>query len=81
MFGIKNATKRKQLDFAVKGDPYRHYKNVGDSIRDYLQYLDKHYPDLRSKNTITGFVEGLKERDYFGAESKEYIDGVKRNMS
>lgn len=75
LFGMKNANKREQLGFKVEGDPYRHYNNVGDSIRDFLMLLRYNRFPTNFK-TPTEFVSKLKSQGYFGDTFANYLNGV-----
>lgn len=74
-FGMKNATKRKQLGYHVTGDPYRHYVNLDQSIRDFLLYLD--YVNFPSN--VSGpleYAKELKRRGYFESDLSDYVKAI-----
>ena len=76
LFGMKNANVRKQLGKEVEGDSYRHYKNVGESIRDYLLYLD-HFGVPSNIGTAESYFQKLKDQKYFTDSFKNYFNGVR----
>lgn len=80
LFGMKNASegrKFSQLGKAVEGDPYRHYSNYNESIKDLIQWFEfTNFPT--NIGTIDSYVAALKDRKYFGAPEEEYLNGLKR---
>lgn len=75
-FGMKNASKRVQLGWEVEGDPYRHYKDIGQAIRDYLLYLDE-FNVPKNIGSVESFVSLLKDQGYFEDRENTYLNGVK----
>ena len=73
---MKNAIIRKQLGEKSEVNPYRKYKNIGESIRDYMLYLDFVNFPKKVKNEDE-FVSELKKRRYFGDLYENYLEGIK----
>jgi hypothetical protein len=75
-FGMKNASKRNQLGFAVSGDPYRHYNSVLEAIQDFTLYLDYVGFPL-SVNSPEQYAGNLKRRGYFESDVNDYSNALK----
>jgi len=74
-FGMKNAIKRKQLGKQVGSDPYRHYANIGESIRDYLLYLDEFKTPTNIASAESYYMK-LEEQGY--ASDPKYTNKILR---
>jgi len=74
LFGMKLPEKRVTT---ATGEKYGHaiYDTVFSSIQDYKYYYQEFGLPV-GFNTIRDFVEELKEKGYFEAETEHYIKGV-----
>lgn len=79
-FGMKNAKKRKQLGKEVEGDPYRHYANIGEAIRDYILYL-KEFKVPTNIGSYESYVRMLKQNGYFSDSIVNYLTGIERFLT
>ena len=62
-FGMKNAEKRKQLGKKLDGDVYRHYRNIGEAIQDYILYL-KEFKVPSNIGTAKSYFALLQQQGY-----------------
>lgn len=75
-FGMKNAVRRPQLGRQAAGEEFRRYKDIDESVRDLIVYLDfVRFP--KNLDTIDMFVRNLKKRKYFEDSYFNYLNGVK----
>lgn len=72
-FGMKNPSKRKSLGYVVQGDPYRHYKNIGEAIRDYVLYLE-YFKVPTNINSAKSYFALLQDQGY--AEDPLYEEKI-----
>ncbi len=79
-FGMKHARERRQLGERIPGDQYRHYRNIGQAIRDYLIYLESQSFPTRVSNEEE-FVSELRGRGYFEDSEANYLTGIKRFLT
>lgn len=84
MFGMKGATKRKQLGepglVASDGGRYQHYKNDTQSLRDLFLYFDY----VKFPITVGGteqYSSELKTRGYYTADQQTYTNGLNQYVS
>lgn len=74
LFGMKHASKRKQLG-ADTGDTYRMYQDPSESIEDLILYFDAvDFPtDIE---TLQEYAEELKIRNYYEDSTYNYFRGL-----
>jgi flagellum-specific peptidoglycan hydrolase FlgJ len=77
MFGMKNASIRKQLGFQVALDPYRQYKNDSESVEDFIDWLNYNNFPLEVKS-LSEYVEILKSKKYFEDDFTNYLNNLKK---
>jgi len=78
LFGMKNATKRKQL--GKYAEPYRKYLTDRESIRDLLIYFD-YVKFPKSVSSAEQFAQELKNRAYYEDTVSNYTNGIKRFLA
>lgn len=80
LFGMKNAVFGRadtQLGKARPQDEYRVYSGKGESIRDLVQWFRfTKFP--QNITTLQGYVQALKDRDFFEDSYSNYLNGLKR---
>jgi len=77
-FGMKNASRREQLGEPESGTDYRKYKNLSESIQDFVLYLKAvNFPTVFDVNT---YVRELKKRGYFESSQSDYIKAMESWM-
>lgn len=75
LFGMKNASKRKQLGIEKEDRPYRVYSSPSQSIEDFILYLDfVNFPE--EVENLQQYVEEMKIRNYFEDSSYNYFRGA-----
>lgn len=77
-FGMKNAERRPQLGFQVKGTDYRYYDNLRESIDDLVLWMK--FTKFPTALTVESYVRELVKRGYFESKPEDYIKAMKSWM-
>lgn len=79
LFGMKQATARRQLGRSIPETPYRVYEDPAQSLEDFLIYLDYvNFPV--SVENVEDYIYQLKKRSYFTDSEQNYLNGVKKYL-
>lgn len=84
-YGMKMPSKRKSPYILAAGSsapanegatPYARYRNVGDSAKDVVHWLNYNKIDLTKIQSASEYANILKSKGYYGASITEYVNGL-----